>query len=73
MMVGRSFINTFDEIILQLMYHNSYNPKLAAISKRLDTSSGTYISLAQSDFQRPCNKSRLTTEVARPDLKLYRP
>ena len=40
-----TFINTFDERILQLMHHNSYNPKLAVISKRLDTSSRTYMSL----------------------------
>ena len=52
------FINTFDERILQLMYHNSYNPKLAVITKRLNSSSRTYVYLAQSDFQQPCNLSK---------------
>ena len=76
-----TFINTFDERVLQLMCYNSYNSKLSVIAKRLDTSSRTYMSLAQSNFQRPCNLSKrsnllvllLTTDVTPPYLKLGRP
>ena len=76
-----TFINTFDERVLRLMCYNSYNSKLSVIAKRLDSSPRTYMSLAQSDFQRPCNLSKrsnllvllLTTDVTPPYLKLGRP
>ena len=58
-----TFINTFVERILQLMCHNSHNPKLSVIAKRLDTSSKTYMSLAQSDFQRPCNLGKRSDKL----------
>ena len=54
-----TFINTF----VERMCHNSYNPELSVIAKRLDTSSRTYMSLAQSDFQLSCNLGKRSDKL----------